>query len=39
MLPILYKQQEKLSISNRDPLVRKNGVMLPLSWIIQVSST
>ena len=30
MLAILYKQQEKLSISNRDPLVRKNGVMLPL---------
>ena len=33
MLAILYKQQEKLSISNRDPLVRKNGVMLPLRGV------
>ena len=30
MLVVVYEKSEKLLISNRNPLIRKNGVMLPL---------
>ena len=38
MLAILYKQQEKLSISNRDPLVRKNGVMILFFQVVNINN-